>query len=247
MTTQLTRMDLLKVSARLTLIQSAWTSTSMQSEGFVYCLAPSLAKIFPDQTRLKRILKHYQTPINTHPFLVAVLAGAILKMETEGKSTKSILSYIKTTMGPLAALADPFFHGALAPFASVVAALIAFLFGGVAGIVALLLIFNTVHVAVRISGIFIGYRKGETVIEDVGRWIDSSKTRVLRMATGMAGGLLVGLIVYRYAEPSQVLIAIPLVGVICIGISLLLNMKRAAWVYILPAFLLAVLVLEVII
>jgi mannose/fructose/N-acetylgalactosamine-specific phosphotransferase system component IID len=244
--TNLGTADLLKVSLRLTLVQSAWTHTSMQSEGVVYCLAPALSKLYPGNANLHRILKHYQIPINTHPFLVSVMAGAILKMETEKKSTRTILAYVRTTMGPLAALGDPFFHGALAPLAAISASLITLLFGSIAGIITLLAVFNGVHLLIRISGLFIGYKKGVDAFEDVGRWIDSDKTKFLRMAASITGGVLIGLLVFRYS-PDFDDILILAAGGVCIGISMLLILKRAVWIYMMPAFLMLILLLEVII
>ncbi|MBN2803926.1 MAG: PTS mannose/fructose/sorbose transporter family subunit IID [Deltaproteobacteria bacterium] len=241
----LTVTDLLKVSLKLTLVQSAWTHTSMQSEGLLFALTPALKKIYGDQLNAKRILNHYKIPINTHPFLVAVLAGVILKMESEHRSTKTILGYVKTTMGPLAALGDPFFHGALAPFASISAALIALLFGPIPAIITLLVIFNTVHLAIRVSGLFIGYKRGEIAFNTLGKWIDNYKTSTLRTAASITGGTLIGLIIFRYSIMLNLEWTIILAGILCALIALALNMKRAVWVYVLPAFLLVILILEV--
>jgi mannose/fructose/N-acetylgalactosamine-specific phosphotransferase system component IID len=244
----LSPVDLLNVSIRLVLVQSAWTTTSMQSEGFVYGISPALEKIVPDKSQRKRVLKHYQTPINTHPFLFGTLAGIILRMEEEGKSTKHILSYIRTTMGPLAALGDPFFDGALAPFASLLAAFVALWFGCLPALVTLLIVYNSVHIAVSLAGIFIGYHRGVGTMEQLGRWIDSGKTRLLRIAAGTVGGFFVGSVIWKYAPtlgPHTTAAAVGAGGLACVGGAILLNMKRSTWMVVVPAVLLAVLVLEV--
>ncbi len=241
---KLSTWDLIRTSFRLTLVQSAWTHSSMQSEGLVYSLAPALSKIYGDQKNIRKILKHYKIPINTHPFLVPVLAGVLLKMETDKSSTRSIICYITPTMGALAAMGDPFFHSALA-FASITAALIAMLFGPLAGIITLLIMFNTVHVAIRVSGIFMGYKKGTDAYETLGHWMDSSKTSGLKTASSITAGILIGLLLFRYAHIDHLLPTIAIAGMLCIITGVLLTMKRSAWIYILPVFLLLIFILEV--
>ncbi|MBN2340239.1 MAG: PTS system mannose/fructose/sorbose family transporter subunit IID [Deltaproteobacteria bacterium] len=242
----ITNRDLLKVSARLALIQSAWTMSSMQSEGFVYCLSPALQKLFPEKKRLLRVVNHYHLPINTHPFLVSILAGAILKMESEKKSQREIASFLRNGGSGLAALGDSFFHAVLA-FASVVAALLTLIWGSVAGVIALVLIYNSVHLLIRVSGIFIGFEKGDATLSEFGKWIDSDKTKALRTATAVVGGILMTLIFLITTSNLVDTWWIAPVSAITILSGFVLNLKRAFWVYVLPAFLFLVLILEVII
>lgn len=243
---EITKIDLLKVSARLALIQSAWTMTSMQSEGFVFCLVPVLKKLFPDGQKLRRVVNHYHMPINTHPFLVSILAGSILRMEAEHQSQRLIVSFLKNSMSALAALGDSFFHAILA-FSTVVAALVTLLWGSVAGIVTLLVMYNSVHLTIRLSGIFIGFKKGDSTIADLGRWIDSDKTKLLRTLTGVVGGFLLSMVFYQRLGTAFPTIWVLPIACVTIAFAFVLNLKRAVWVYVLPAFLLFTLILEVVI
>jgi len=243
----LTTWDLLKLCGRLVFIQSAWSAGSMQSEGFVYCISPALQKLFPDPEKRRRILKHYQMPINTHPFLAGVLAGAMLKLESEDKPTKSIVTHLRSTMGPLAAMGDPFFHAGLAPLATVLAAIIGLLFGSMAGIIAILVIFNSVHLAFRFSGVFVGYRHGDTALTAIGQWITPAKTWLARTVTAVLSGVLLGIIGIRFGGAFDLSLSSIIAGALTIALAMLLNKRRSSWVFIMPAFLLAVLVLEVIV
>lgn len=238
--------DLLKVSARLALIQSAWTMVSMQSEGFVYCLIPVFQKLFPNEKRLKKVVNHYHLPINTHPFLVSILAGAILKMEAEGKSQRSIVSFVKNGGSGLAALGDSFFHAVLA-FSSVIAVVATLVWGSLLGMITLIVLYNSVHLLIRFSGIFIGFRKGDATLSEFGKWIDSGKTKALRTMTAIGAGFLFALLFLRSAQSTLGVWWIIPVSISAISIAFVLNLKRAAWVYVLPAFLLLVLILEVVI
>jgi mannose PTS system EIID component len=246
LTERITRGDLLKVSARLTLIQSAWTMQSMQSEGFVYCLIPALKKLYPDETKLHRVINHFHLPINTHPFLVSILAGSILRMESEGQSQRIIVSYLRTAMTALAALGDSYFHAVLA-FSSMIAVLISLVSSPLLGLLTLLIMFNTVHLMIRFAGIFIGFRKGDATISELGKWIDSGKTKVLRMLTGIAGGFVVALIVVRLGHGVLPWLWMVPVGMTSVLVAFVLYLKRPLWGYILPAFLVLVLISEVLI
>lgn len=236
----------MKVSARLMLIQSAWTMTSMQSEGFVYCLLPALKKLFPEHARLKRVINHFHLPINTHPFLVSILAGSILKMEAEGQSQRLTVSYLRTAMTALAALGDSYFHAVLA-FSSMIAVLVTLAFGPLPGLLTLLVMFNTVHLLIRFAGIFIGFKKGDATISALGQWIDSGKTRLLRTLTGIAGGFVISMIFSWIAEDFLSLYWIVPIAFGIILLAFVLNLKRSVWGYVLPAFLLLVLISEVLI
>ena len=236
----------MKVSARLMLIQSAWTMTSMQSEGFVYCLMPALKKLFPEQNRLRRVVNHFHLPINTHPFLVSILAGSIIKMESEGQSQRLIISYLKTAMTALAALGDSYFHAVLA-FSSMISVLVTLVFGALPGLLTLLVMYNTVHLVIRFAGIFIGYKKGDATISALGRWIDSGKTRLLRMLTGIAGGFVISMVFSRMGEDIFPLYWIVPIALVITLVAFMLNLKRSLWAYLLPAFLLLVLISEVLI
>ncbi|MBN2527782.1 MAG: PTS system mannose/fructose/sorbose family transporter subunit IID [Deltaproteobacteria bacterium] len=246
MTAKITKTDLLKVSARLMLIQSAWTMQSMQSEGFVFCLMPVLRKLFPDNSKLRRVINHFHLPINTHPFLVSILAGSILKMESEGQSQRLIISYLRTAMTALAALGDSYFHAVLA-FSSMVAVLATLIFGAVAGLVTLLVMYNAVHFLIRFAGIFIGFRKGDATISALGKWIDSGKTKLLRTLTGIAGGFVISMIFTKMAQDILSLFWIVPIATGLVLVAFVLNLKRSLWAYVLPSFLLLVLISEVLI
>ncbi len=242
---KLRKRDLLRIGLRLTLIQSTWNECGMQSEGFAYGLALGFKRIFSSQQDVDDALKRYRTTFNTHPFLAGVVAGAVLRMEENGESPKKIASFVRSIMGPLGALGDPFFKNALAPAASAVAAVIALLWGLIPGVVSFLLLFNLVHLVIRIAGIFVGYEDGEHVMTKPADWIGSARTRALKTICSTSCGVAMGLIAFRFFEPD-VTKTIILGGLGCMACALVLKGRRSLWVYATPVLLGTVFAMELV-
>lgn len=237
--------DLLRVSFRLAFLQVTWCEGSMQSEGLAYCLLPGLGRIHEDPDTLNSSLRKYRAPFNTHPYMVGVVAGSILRMEEEGASYKRVTSFLRGTMGPLAAVGDPFFRSALAPTSAILASLAALLFGAIAGIAALLVAFNLLHLLIRIRGVFVGYRDGEAALTRVTGWMESRRTRLLKTAAATIGGIFLG-VLFSDSGAVPVHLASGGGGAGALLLALGLVGRRALWVYVAPALLAALFVLEVV-
>jgi PTS system mannose-specific IID component len=184
--------EMIQVSLRLSLLQSSWCEGGMQSIGLAYCLVPGLRRLYPDEPDLTRAMKRYKDPFNTHPFLAGVFTGAVLKLEEDRRSPAEIDAFIHGSMGPMAALADPLFAHALPAFVAVAASLAAIFGGPLAGIITLLVAFNTVHFAVRYCGIYMGFKDGDMVMLKFANWLNPKRTRRLKtLAAAGAGVVLV--------------------------------------------------------
>ncbi len=208
--------DLLRVSLRLTLLQSTWCEGGMQSIGLAFCLLPGLRRLYDSPEELNKALKRHQQPFNTHPFLAGILAGAALKIEEESGTPQETEAFLQTSMGPVAALGDPFFFGALPVFVAVFASLCA-IYGGIwAGILALLVLFNGVHIAVRLRGIFIGYGEGYEALPHMARWISPGRTKLIKTlaAIGVGGVLITAATGFGTVESPLVVAGIGLGGIL---------------------------------
>jgi mannose/fructose/N-acetylgalactosamine-specific phosphotransferase system component IID len=150
-------------------------------------------------------------------------------------------------MGPLAAMGDPFFHSGFTPLATVMAAIIALVFGSLAGIIAIVVIFNSVHMAFRVSGVFVGYRHGENALNAIGQWISPAKTWWARTGTSIFAGILLSIISFRFGDSFDLSFRPIVVCSVTLLLAILLNKRRSLWVVLMPAFLLAALIMEVII
>ena len=242
---KLTPTDLLRVSFRLAFLQVTWCEGSMQSEGLAYCLVPGLGRIHDNKDSLNSSLRKYRAPFNTHPYMVGVVAGAILRMEEEGASYKKVTSFMRGTMGPLAAVGDPFFRSALAPTSAILASLAALLFGAIAGIAVLLVGFNLLHLLIRIRGVFVGYRDGEAALTRVTGWMESRRTRLLKTAAATIGGIFLGILLTDSGS-IPVHMASWIGGAGALFLALGLVGRRALWIYVAPAMMVALFVLEVV-
>ena len=242
MTGAIKKADLVKVALRMIFIQTSWSEGGMQSEALAYCLAPALRRLYPDGADLDEALRRYRTPFNTHPYLAGMIAGNILKMEQDGAPPKKIGLIVRGTMGPLAAMGDPFFKAAMAPAAAAIGCAVALLAGPIPGVVALLLAFNTVHVLVRVSSVFTGFRKGEMAMADLATWIGPSRTRIIKTAASALVGVVLVLTVLRFGV--DIVPGGAIAGGACVVGGLLLTGRRSVWAYATPVLLAVFLALE---
>jgi mannose/fructose/N-acetylgalactosamine-specific phosphotransferase system component IID len=118
------------------------------------------------------------------------------------------------------------------------------LFGALAGAVTLLVTFNLLHLAIRIAGVFAGYRDGEVSMVRVTRWIGPERTRLLKAATATAGGLLLGLLVFSPQDLPHT-VSVLAAGACTLGAALLLTRRHTIWMVMTPALMVAILTLEI--
>ena len=237
--------DLAKVALRLTLLQSTWSEGGMQTVGLAYCLLPARRKLNPAPAELALVMRQHQEPFNTHPFLVGAVAGAMLRLEEEGRAPREIAAFLRATMGPLAAVGDPFFRGALPVFAACLSGLVAIQWGVLAGIITLLITSNSFHFLVRVFGIFAGYREGYNVLNKVTHWLQPSRTELTNhLAAALAGIVLITAV--RQFGPTDPAYSSLLFGAAGVLIAFGLIKWKSLQNYALPAALIICLLVGVI-
>ncbi len=192
--------QLLKIALRLSLLQSTWFEGGMQSIGLSYCLIPGLRAVYPDSDDLKAAIERYQAPFNTHPFMAGIIVGMLLRMEEDKIPPSDISAFARNAMGLLAALADPFFKSALPTFVCVIACLAAIIGGAFAGILTIVIAFNTIHLAVRVMGVSLGYNEGMDVLKRVAGWISPKRTSVLKRASAVGAGLVLSVSAMHFSS-----------------------------------------------
>jgi mannose/fructose/N-acetylgalactosamine-specific phosphotransferase system component IID len=240
---EIRRVDLLRVGVRLLLLQSGWSEGNLQSVGLAYCLVPGLRRIHRTPAALDEAVRRHRTPFNTHPYLAGAIAGAILRLEADSAPANQIASFARDSMGPLGAVGDPFFRGALAPAASLIAALIALLGGVWAGVVTLVVLFNLPHLAVRVASVAIGYREGPAALARTGAWIGHRRARALRLVAALAGGVLLGFAVLELGGTHQGLTAVVAIAAGLVG-AIAMALRRSSWSYVVPLSLAAMVLAE---
>lgn len=201
------------------LIQGCWNYEGMQNVGFAYAILPALREIYsrrPEEA-LKSVKRHLEF-FNTHPVMGAVVLGAGVRLEEQaaaGEADPSRVGAFKMGwMGSLGAMGDSFFWGSLRPMASVAGAILA-LVHPLAGIVALLVLYNLTHLAVRRRGFEAGMEGEATAVEWLKKESLNVKTGNRKLAAAVLGGVYAGIFTGRtalYGETGLHAVALFLIG-----------------------------------
>ncbi len=184
-------------------VQACWNYEGMQNVGFAYSILPALRHLYagrPDD--LVRALKRHLEFFNTNPVFAGVILGAAIRLEERtaaGEGDPRAIGTFKVgLMGSLGAIGDSYFWGALKPMASVVGATLA-LVNPVLGIVALLLLYNAAHLAVRLKGFACGMVGEEGAIRYLKEAGFAARTEDHKMVAAVVAGAFAGVIGSRMA------------------------------------------------
>jgi mannose PTS system EIID component len=156
-------LTLVQIFIRSLSIQSSWNFSKMQNIGFVYSIIPLVKKVAGDRDKAVRILTRHSGFFNTHPYFASPIIASTVRLEAEALSKDGCTDAVemkKVLMSPYAAAGDPFFWGAMKPFAAVTGVILA-LRGIIWAPLAVLLLFNSVHLWFRAAGFIRGYRDGK--------------------------------------------------------------------------------------
>jgi PTS system mannose-specific IID component len=185
---------------RCLFLQAAWNRRGMQNLGFAYAIDPALRALYPEPERREEALRRHLGFFNCHPYMAAAIVGGAVhheeKVASGAEPGAQPLQYKQTLQGPLAALGDGFFWTALRPFFGAAAALGALLVGWPA-IVGSIVVYNAIHLALRIRLFRAGYLKGDAIVGDISRLGLPMAADRLRAAGAALCGLAAGVIVVR--------------------------------------------------
>ncbi len=199
---QVSGWTLARVFWRCLFLQAAWNRRGMQNLGFAYAIDPALRALYPAPDRREEALRRHLGFFNCHPYMAAAIVGGAIHHEEKVASGREPgtqpLQYKQTLQGPLAALGDGFFWTALRPFFGAVAALGALLAGWKA-IVLAIVVYNTIHLALRIGLFRAGYLKGDAIVGDIARLGLPVAADRLRAAGAFLCGLAAAVVVVRSA------------------------------------------------
>jgi PTS system mannose-specific IID component len=183
-------------------LQAAWNRRGMQNLGFAYAIDPALRALYPDAAREEEALSRHLGFFNCHPYMAAAILGGAIHHEEQvaagAEPGQGPLSYKQALQGPLAAVGDGFFWTALRPFFGALAAVGGLLFGAPA-IVAALVAYNIVHLALRIGLFRAGYLRGDALVATVARLALPVAADRLRAAGAALCGVAAAVIILRSA------------------------------------------------
>lgn len=226
---KLPRKVLVRCFLRSLVLQAAWNVRGMQNLGFAYAIWPALAHLYPDRTvRRQAILRHVK-PFNTHPYMAeAILGGAIhheMRIAAGEEDTGSVSRFKQALAGPLAGLGDTFFWAGLRPAIGATGVLLLPLIG-VWAIPVFLLLYNAVHIAVRIYLFRSGLGLGDSVLSALGPLKLAERAGALKAVAAAAAGLAV--VAWVGTQADALGYSVPRVSLaVCGGAAVLVLLRRA--------------------
>ncbi|MBJ8101976.1 PTS system mannose/fructose/sorbose family transporter subunit IID [Bacillus cereus] len=196
----LTKKDLNKMVWRSLLLQASFNYERMQAAGWLYSILPGLKKIHKNKHDLSESMKSHMEFFNTHPFLVNIIMGIVLAMEEKKQNRNMIRSIRVAMMGPLGGIGDALFWLTLLPICVGIGASLG-QDGNPMGAVVFLLIFNTVHFALRFGLMHYGYSAGTNAISSL-----KENTKKVAHAASIVGVTVVGALIASFVKLESSLV-----------------------------------------
>ncbi len=185
-------------------LQAAWNRRGMQNLGFAFAIEPALESLYPSSEERLRALSRHLGFFNCHPYVASAILGGAIHHEEQvaaGREPPVSPANFKTMLqGPLAAIGDGFFWTALRPACGALAAAGALVVGWPAVVIALL-VYNVVHLALRIGLFKAGYRTGDGVVDAVARLSLPIAADRLRVVAAVLCGLCAAAFAAQSALP----------------------------------------------
>jgi PTS system mannose-specific IID component len=194
------RRTLAHVFLRSLFLQATWNRRGMQNLGFAYAIEPALQALYADRSRREEALRRHLGFFNCHPYMAAAILGGAIHHEERvaaGLEPPEVpQDYKQTLQGPLAAIGDGFFWTALRPFFGALGA-VAGLALGLPAVWVVLVVYNAIHLSLRIALFRAGYGRGDALVPLLARLALPVVADRLRTGAAALAGVAAGLVVFR--------------------------------------------------
>lgn len=153
-------------------LQASWNPRTMQGLGFAYALYPALRWLYPAPEDLKKALGRHLGFFNTQPYMAAAVLGGVLfheeRIARKEDAPEKVIAFKNALMGPLAAVGDGFFWLSLRPTVAALSVACVPLLGAYSALLFLVL-YNVVHLGLRVRLFLWGVGLGEGLVEPLSR------------------------------------------------------------------------------
>ncbi len=148
--------------ARLFMIQAAWSYERMLGVGFGFAAEPLLRglKGTGDGRAFREALARQSSFFNAHPYLAALAVGAAARAEADRVPPERIERLRSALVGPLGSLGDRLIWAGWLPACAAVGLLLVALSAGAWAVAVFLVLYNLLHVSLRVWGLRAGWRSG---------------------------------------------------------------------------------------
>jgi len=190
----------MRVIFRSFAIQGSWNYETLIGTGFAYTLLPALRWLYGGEgDRLNAAVARHAELFNSHPYFATVAVGAVTKLEADGVEPLVIHRFKNALRGSLGSLGDRLIWSTWRPMAAL-AGLALWLAGATwwVAVAAFLVIYNALHIAIRIVGLRIGSDAGL----EVGRLLRDAPIEGIVLRASQLGGVLAGFAVVLMTAPG---------------------------------------------
>jgi len=160
------RSILARVAAGTLVLQAAFNGERRQGLGVAAALAPA-ARFWPAAGDRRAFFRRHLENFNTNPAMAGPILGAVVRLEEraaagDGPALARVPRLKKALEGPFAAAGDALLWSGVRPAAGHLGSAVAIL-AGAWGAALFLVLYNAVHLGLRMGGVFWGYRRGEEI------------------------------------------------------------------------------------
>ena len=193
---EITKTELWKMIFRSLFLQSSFNYERMQAGGWLYSLMPALKKVHKKKDELSAAMKRHLEFFNTHPFLITPVLGIIAAMEEKKEDPQMIRSIKVALMGPLGGIGDALLWMTLLPITAGIGVSLAKQ-GNASGPIVFFLLFNAVHLVLRVGGMFYGYYTGVQALKKL-----KAGAKAISRAASILGVTVIGGLIASYISLS---------------------------------------------
>lgn len=202
----------LAIVSRIFAIQASWNYEILIGNGIGFCIEPALRLLpgGPGGREYRAALARQSQYFNAHPYLASFAVGALARAELEGQPAARIERFRTALCGPLGSVGDRLVWVGLVPTCSFLALLI-FGAGGspLLCVLVFLIVYNAGHIALRLWGLEMGWRKGLSVASALAHPLFREGPTWLARAGTFLAGAAVPLAVMRLVDGG----GLPRVGI----------------------------------
>ncbi len=185
--------------ARLFMIQAAWTYERMLGIGFGFVAEPMLRGLrrTGDGAAFRGAVARESRFFNAHPYLASLAVGAAVRAELDQVPPEKIERLRAALVGPLGSLGDRLIWAGWLPACAAIGLLLVALSTGAWAVAAFLVLYNVMHVWLRVWGLKAGWRAGVGVAGALAApGLQRALEVVAPVAAFLVGGALVSVLAW---------------------------------------------------